>query len=235
MGNRIYDRTILIIDDEIELLSLLETVLSKEGFKNVYCAKTGTEGLQLFSQINIDLVVLDISLPDYDGYEICKKIREKSKCPILFLSSKIDEIDKILGFALGADDYITKPFSPKEVYYRIVANLNRYHNIPDNNEKVDILEQGIFYYNLETMQVFKNKKELKLNPKELKLFEVFLRHPNMILSKNKLVRLVWNDEFYGYENTIMVHIRKLREKVEDHPSNPEYIQTVKGLGYRFRP
>ncbi|NFN19606.1 MULTISPECIES: response regulator transcription factor [unclassified Clostridium] len=228
---------ILIVDDEIEILKLLETVLKKEGFNNVYTAKTLKEGLAEFNRVKPELVILDIMLPDGDGYEICKDIRSKSNVPILFLSAKTEELDKILGFAIGGDDYITKPFSPKEVAFRVKAHLRRVNynneNLNENNTEEKIIKFGPYVLNESRAELIKNGKTIELTAKELKILSLLAHNQNQIISKEKLWDKVWGEDYFGFDNTIMVHIRKLREKIEDDSSNPKYILTVRGLGYKL--
>ncbi|MGN2338559.1 response regulator transcription factor [Clostridium cagae] len=228
---------ILIVDDEIEILKLLETVLKKEGFNNVYTAKTLKEGLAEFNRVKPELVILDIMLPDGDGYEICKDIRSKSNVPILFLSAKTEELDKILGFAIGGDDYITKPFSPKEVAFRVKAHLRRVNynneNLNENNTEEKIIKFGPYVLNESRAELIKDSKTIELTAKELKILSLLAYNQNQIISKEKLWDKVWGEDYFGFDNTIMVHIRKLREKIEDDSSNPKYILTVRGLGYKL--
>ncbi|NFA44163.1 response regulator transcription factor [Clostridium botulinum] len=232
---------ILIVDDEIEILKLLETVLKKEGFNNVYTAKTLKEGLAEFNRVKPELVILDIMLPDGDGYEICKDIRSKSNVPILFLSAKTEELDKILGFAIGGDDYITKPFSPKEVAFRVKAHLRRVNynnenlneNLNENNTEEKIIKFGPYVLNESRAELIKNGKTIELTAKELKILSLLAHNQNQIISKEKLWDKVWGEDYFGFDNTIMVHIRKLREKIEEDSSNPKYILTVRGLGYKL--
>ncbi|MBN1052126.1 MULTISPECIES: response regulator transcription factor [Clostridium] len=228
---------ILIVDDEIEILKLLETVLKKEGFNSVYTAKTLKEGLAEFNRVKPELVILDIMLPDGDGYEICKDIRSKSNVPILFLSAKTEELDKILGFAIGGDDYITKPFSPKEVAFRVKAHLRRVNynneNLNENNTEEKIIKFGPYVLNESRAELIKNGKIIELTAKELKILSLLAHNQNQIISKEKLWDKVWGEDYFGFDNTIMVHIRKLREKIEDDSSNPKYILTVRGLGYKL--
>ncbi|NFH91862.1 response regulator transcription factor [Clostridium botulinum] len=228
---------ILIVDDEIEILKLLETVLKKEGFNNVYTAKTLKEGLAEFNRVKPELVILDIMLPDGDGYEICKDIRSKSNVPILFLSAKTEELDKILGFAIGGDDYITKPFSPKEVAFRVKAHLRRVNynneNLNENNTEEKIIKFGPYVLNESRAELIKNGKTIELTAKELKILSLLAHNQNQIISKERLWDKVWGEDYFGFDNTIMVHIRKLREKIEDDSSNPKYILTVRGLGYKL--
>ncbi|GAA0181959.1 response regulator transcription factor [Clostridium sediminicola] len=230
MESLVKEKKILIIDDEVDILKLLSTVLTKEGFKKIFTAETGEEGLKLFKSTNPDIILLDIMLPDKEGYEVCKKIRESSMVPILFLSAKSEEMDRILGFALGGDDYITKPFSPKEVSYRVKAQLRR--NAMNSLERKE-QRIGPFQINEEKMEVKKNGIILELKPKELKLFLYMAKNSNQIISKERLCDEVWGEDYIGFDNTIMVHIRRLREKIEDIPSEPKYIKNVKGLGYKL--
>ncbi|MEW9094885.1 MAG: response regulator transcription factor [Clostridiaceae bacterium] len=226
-------KKILIIDDEEDILKLLSMVLKKEGFENIYTAEEGESGFSLFKRINPDIILLDIMLPDEEGYEVCKKIRETSNVPILFMSAKTEEIDRVLGFALGGDDYITKPFSTKEVAYRIKAHLRRSNYNEEEENKISILNFGPFQIDEEKIEVRKNGELVELKPKEYKMFLHMAKHANQIMSKEKLCSEVWGEDYIGFDNTIMVHIRRLREKIEEDPSNPKYIINVKGLGYKF--
>jgi DNA-binding response OmpR family regulator len=232
--NEILDRKILLIDDEIELLKLIETVLKKEGFRRIIKATNGLEGISLCKSEKPDLIVLDIMMPHIDGFEVCKQIREFSFVPIVFLSAKSEDVDKILALGLGADDYVTKPFSPKEVAFRIKAHLRR--NIYIKNElslKEEKISFGNVIIDLHKGEVIKDNELLSLTPREYTLLSYMAKNSNQILSKQMLCDAVWGDDFEGYDNTIMVHIRKLREKIEADPSNPKHIITIKGLGYKL--
>ncbi|WP_133015400.1 response regulator transcription factor [Clostridium cuniculi] len=226
---------ILIVDDEIEILNLLKMVLIKEGFEEIYTATNGEDCIKIFKNVGIDLAILDIMLPDIEGYDICKMIRKTSNVPILFLSAKSEELDRIMGLVIGADDYITKPFSPKEVALRVKIQLTKSmmikHNTAEVNNKI-ILHP--FEVDEEKMEVRKNGILIDLKAKEYKMFVYMIKHRNHIISKERFCEEVWGDEFIGFDNTIMVHIRKLREKIEDNPSDPKYIITVKGLGYKLQ-
>jgi DNA-binding response OmpR family regulator len=186
----------------------------------------------LFEKEDPDIILLDIMLPDGDGYEICKRIRSISDLPILFMSAKTEEIDRVLGFALGGDDYITKPFSPKEVAYRVKANLRRTSQRNEIRHET-IFELGPFRIDEKKIEVRKDGELIKLLPKEYKMFLYMVKHPNQILSKEQICSQVWGEDYIGFDNTIMVHIRRLREKIENEPSNPKYIINIKGLGYKF--
>ncbi|WP_042277777.1 response regulator transcription factor [[Clostridium] dakarense] len=234
MESLIRQSKILVVDDEVEILNLIKMALNKEGFTNIYIADNGTKGLEIFERENPDLAILDIMLPDIEGYDICKKIRQTSDIPVLFLSAKGEELDKLVGLSLGADDYITKPFSLKELALRVKIQLRRskkQFNIEENSNEA--IKVGPFEVNDQTLEVKKNGELLELKPKELKMFIYMVKHKNQIISKEKFCDEVWGDDFIGYDNTIMVHIRRLREKIEDNPSKPKYILNVKGLGYKF--
>ncbi|MBR0612688.1 response regulator transcription factor [Bacillus safensis] len=223
---------VLMIDDEKEILELINTVLTREGIDRVITASTAREGLTKFHQEQPDLVILDIMLPDGEGYDICRQIRETSHVPIIFLSAKGEETDKIVGLAIGGDDYITKPFSPKEVAYRVKAQLRRLSYL-QSSQTDPVIKKGPFELNEQQAELTKNGAVIELTPKELLLMTYFLQHPNRIISKETLYQTVWGEDFFGSDNTVMVHIRRLREKIENSPSTPEFLVTVKGLGYKF--
>ncbi|WP_280149545.1 response regulator transcription factor [Bacillus safensis] len=223
---------VLMIDDEKEILELINTVLTREGIDRVITASTAREGLTKFHQEQPDLVILDIMLPDGEGYDICRQIRETSHVPIIFLSAKGEETDKIVGLAIGGDDYITKPFSPKEVAYRVKAQLRRLSYL-QSSQADPVIKKGPFELNERQAELTKNGTVIELTPKELLLMTYFLQHPNRIISKETLYQTVWGEDFFGSDNTVMVHIRRLREKIENSPSTPEFLVTVKGLGYKF--
>ncbi|GLF85964.1 MULTISPECIES: response regulator transcription factor [Bacillus] len=223
---------VLMIDDEKEILELINTVLTREGIDRVITASTARDGLTKFHQEQPDLVILDIMLPDGEGYDICRQIRETSHVPIIFLSAKGEESDKIVGLAIGGDDYITKPFSPKEVAYRVKAQLRRLSYL-QSSQADPVIKKGPFELNEQQAELKKNGAVIELTPKELLLMTYFLQHPNRIISKETLYQTVWGEDFFGSDNTVMVHIRRLREKIENSPSTPEFLVTVKGLGYKF--
>ncbi|MDF9763353.1 DNA-binding response OmpR family regulator [Peribacillus simplex] len=227
------DQWILIIDDEDDLARLMETVLHKEGIPNIVTAGTVADGWSKFQEINPALVLLDIMLPDGEGYDLCKQIREVSNVPVLFLSAKDEEIDKLLGLAIGGDDYITKPFSPKEVAYRIKAHLRR-AGFSDEKAVPKNLQVGPFELSANENEVKKDGNTIELTAKEIGLMSCFMHHPNQILSKETLFEHVWGDDFFGSDNTVMVHIRRLREKIEADPSKPSFLITIKGLGYKLQ-
>ena len=228
--------TILIVEDEADLANLLKVSLQKEGYKLIHTANSIDKAWSSFQQVKPDIVLLDVMLPDGEGYDLCRRIREVSHIPVLFLSAKNEEIDKILGLAIGGDDYITKPFSPKEVAYRVKAHLRRAgYQIQETTTTTQIttIQVGPFVLNSDETEVHKDGTLLELTAKEVGLMACFMHNPNRILSKETLFERVWSEDFFGSDNTVMVHIRRLREKIEHDPSKPVYITTVKGLGYKL--
>lgn len=227
-------KKILLVDDEEDILNILETVLIKEGFQKIYRAATGYTAIEQTRIVNPDMIILDIMLPDIDGYEVCKELRKFTNTPIIFLSAKADEIDKLLGLGIGGDDYVTKPFSPKEVAYRIKAQFRRgQHTNIIEEEKSKILKFGDVEINQTKAEVRKGNHVLTLTALEYQLLLFFSQHPNQILSKETIIDRVWGEYFDGNENTLMVHIHHLRQKIEENPSNPKYIITQRGLGYKL--
>lgn len=230
----ISDKKILLIDDEKEILQLLETVLQKEGFNNIYKSESGLEGIEICRQKEPDIVVLDIMLPDIDGFEVCRRLREFTYVPVIFLSAKSDDTDKLIGLGIGGDDYVTKPFSPKEVAFRIKARFRReQYPVKDGAKGEEKIILGNVVIDKRKMEVTKSKHPVSLTAKEYQLLLYLAENANQILSKKRIYQQVWGEDYYGDDNSIMVHIRHLREKIEDNPSNPKYIKTVKGLGYKL--
>lgn len=225
------EKKILIVDDEEQLLSLLEEVLEKEGFKNIYKAATGIDGILNAKEVNPDIILLDVNLPDIEGYMVCDKIRKFSFCPIIFLTAKGEDEDKLNGLEVGGDDYVTKPFNIREVVLRIKAQLRRNNYTPLEEKKK--LQFGDITINEETGEVLKDDTVINLTAKEYQLLLFLIKNPNKIFSKNSLCSNIWGFDYDGYDNTIMVHIRHLREKIEEDASNPQYIKTLKGLGYKL--
>lgn len=226
---------ILLVDDEKDIVDLLQEALHQDGFQAIQKAHTGLDALQICREFQPNVVVLDIMLPDIDGLEVCKKIREFSYCSILFLSSKNEDIDKILGLSCGGDDYITKPFSPREVVFRIKAQLRRqqYQMTLDSNPNAT-LRVGPLSLDKDSCRVYKLGQEVSLTGREFLLLSYLMENPDKIISKERLYEQVWGEYSSICDNTIMVHIRHLREKIEDDPSNPQQLITVKGLGYKLK-
>jgi len=228
-----YTSKILLVDDEQDIMNLLEKVLRQEGFQNILKATSGESAIEICRTEKPDAIVLDIMLPGIDGIEVCKKIREFSICPILFLSSKSDDIDKILGLSSGGDDYVTKPFSPKEVAFRVKAQLRRKQFEINNIKFKMIIEADDIQIDTDCRQVYKAGKEVSLTAREYQLLEYMARNAGKIISKERLYEQVWGEYGIGVDNTMMVHIRHLREKLEDDPADPKLIITIKGLGYKL--
>lgn len=228
-----FNKKILLVDDEKDIVDLIEEVLTNDGFKNIIKAYNGLDAISLCKIACPDVVILDIMLPDIDGIEVCKKIREFSYCSILFLSSKNDDIDKILGLSSGGDDYITKPFSPREIVFRVKAQLRRqqYQSIIPSDSKV--IKVGDITFDIEGNRVYKDRNEIELTGREYHLLSYMAQNVNKIIGKERLYEQVWGVYSSICDNTIMVHIRHIREKIEDNPSNPKILITVKGLGYKL--
>ena len=228
------DRKILLVDDEKDIADLIEEVLRQDSFKNIKKAYTGMDTVQVCREYQPDVVVLDIMLPDIDGIEVCKQIREFSFCSILFLSSKNDDIDKILGLSCGGDDYITKPFSPREVVYRIKAQLRRqqYQSVMRTDVK-GLLTVGGLALDRESSRIYKNEKEIDLTGREFLLLSYLMENADKIISKERLYEQVWGEYSSICDNTIMVHIRHIREKIEINPKDPRYLKVVWGVGYKI--
>lgn len=228
------DIRILIADDDKEIRNLLKIYLERELYM-VDTAINGDEALQLFNQNNYNLVILDLMMPKVDGIEVCRKLRDKTNVPILMLTAKDHEVDKILGLSIGADDYITKPFSIHEVIARVKALMRRFLVLGSDaniQEKTTLTFKGLLI-DLNTYTVHTNKEEINLTGKELKLLKFFTSNPGQVFTKTQLFRNVWDNNYIEDDNTVMVHIRKLRKKIEVDPSNPKFIQTVWGIGYKF--
>ena len=226
---------ILLVDDERDIVSLLEEVLRKEGFNNIRTAYTGQSAIELCREYQPDAVILDVMLPDMDGVEVCRRLRGFSNCPVLFLSSRNDDVDKILGLASGGDEYITKPFSPKELVYRIKSQLRRmqYARAEAAGEKGSVLRLGDISLDRDASLAYKSGAALELTAKEYGLLQYLMENRNKIISKERLYEQVWGEESAVCDNTIMVHIRHLREKIEEDASEPKLLLTVKGLGYKL--
>jgi len=222
---------ILVIDDEKELVDIVEMYLKAEDYV-VQKAFDGREGLYKFRSFRPDMVILDIKLPGVDGMDICKTIRMESDVPILMLSAKSGDMDKILSLGFGADDYVTKPFSTNELVARVKAHLRRYSNSSLNMKK-DSLQYGDLQIDCKSYTVTVKGQEVNLTAKEFELLSFLANHPNQVFTKEQLFDEVWGFVEFGDLNTITVHIRKIREKIEKIPSNPEYIKTVWSVGYKF--
>lgn len=226
------DDKILLVDDEADILTLLEKALALEGFSHIKKATNGLAAVDACRDWQPDSVILDVMLPDLDGYEVCRRIRQFSQCPILFLSSKNDEVDKIMGLAVGGDDYVTKPFSPKEIAYRVKAQLRRagYHQ---GTAQLPSIKIGALTIVPDGCRAMINGRVLELTAREFGILQYLAKNTGRVLSRERLYEAVWGEDSLGCDNTIMVHIRHLREKLECNPTAPQYLVTVKGLGYKL--
>jgi len=224
--------TILLVDDEDSVQKLLTYPLERDGFR-VVSARDGEEALQRFAAEPVDLVVLDIMLPKLDGLEVCKRLRAESSVPIIMLTARDDEFDTVLGLELGADDYITKPFSIREFRSRVRALLRRAGSV-QRDASADVLEAGGITLDPDRRAASVNGKPLELTYVEFELLRTLVAHPGRVFSRRALLQAVWGDSAYREPRTIDVHVRHLREKLERDPSEPELIRTVRGAGYRLR-
>jgi len=227
------NRNILIVEDDVEISDLVRNYLTGEGF-NVKVAFDGEEGIDVFLQNDIDLILLDIMMPKMDGMEFLRIVREKTMVPILIMSAKGTDIDKAIGLGIGADDYIAKPFSLIELSARVKASIRRatrYSSISETENKV--IRFGKLEIDIEKISALKDGIDLKLTSKEFDILKLFLQNPGKVFTKSQIYSSIWNDDYFGDDNVINVHVRRLREKIEDNPSNPVYIKTLWGIGYKL--
>ena len=226
-------RKVLVVDDEKLIVKGIRFNLEQDGME-VDCAYDGEEALSYARDHVYDMILLDIMLPKLDGFEVCQQIREFSDVPIVMLTAKGDDMDKILGLEYGADDYITKPFNILEVKARIKAIMRRARSEHEEKEKAKTIEAGDLKLDCESRRVFSKDREINLTAKEFDLLELLAHNPNKVYSREDLLNLVWGYEYPGDARTVDVHIRRLREKIEVNPSDPKYVYTKWGVGYYFR-
>lgn len=225
---------ILIIEDEVSIADLEKDYLEMSGYE-VVIENDGTKGLEAALSEDVDLVILDLMLPGVDGYEICKQVREEKNIPIIMVSAKKDDIDKIRGLGLGADDYMTKPFSPSELVARVKAHLSRYERLIGSNQKSnDMVEIRGIKIDKTARRVYVNGEEKIFTTKEFDLLTFLAENPNHVYTKEELFREIWDMDSIGDIATVTVHIKKIREKIEFDTSKPQYIETIWGVGYRFK-
>lgn len=232
-GGFILNGKILIVDDDYEIRRLISIYLENEGLQS-QTAGDALEALKWLEEDEFDLIILDIMMPVMDGIEACLKIREERNMPIIMLSAKSENIDKIQGLASGADDYITKPFNSMELMARVKSQLRRYkkYNVDSDSNK-SIIEIGDLIINTDTRQIWVRKKEVRLTPKEFDILELLARNKGIVLNVSRIYEAVWKEDFFKSDNTVMVHITKIREKIEEFPKHPIYIKTVWGVGYKI--
>lgn len=221
---------ILIVDDDVAVLKLLAKVVKSNGF-DCDAVESGEKALQLISEMEYALMLLDINLHGIDGFEVIEKIRnEGNDTPIIIISARKEDYDALYGFGIGADDYITKPFNPVTLGAKIKAMIRRSRNGSSDND--NIIKAGPFTYNTSTLRLMKDENEIILTGKENAMMKLFIDNPGRVFSKDILYDMVWGNAIVD-DNAIMVYINRLRQKIEDEPDNPRYIQTVRGIGYRF--
>ncbi|ASK61795.1 DNA-binding response regulator [Virgibacillus phasianinus] len=225
---------ILVVDDEQPIADILKFNLEKEGYQ-VVCAYDGDEAIELAEIEKPDLVLLDIMLPNKDGNEVCREIRKTQSMPIIMLTAKDSEIDKVLGLELGADDYVTKPFSNRELVARVKANLRRQQAVPDDSVKTtkDIVI-GSLVIHPDAYAVTRDGEQVELTHREFELLHYLARHIGQVMTREHLLETVWGYDYYGDVRTVDVTVRRLREKIEESPSNPNWIVTRRGVGYYLR-
>jgi len=221
---------ILVVDDEKLIVKGIRFSLEQDGYE-VDVAYDGEEALECFKNGKYDIILLDIMLPKLTGYEVCQQIRETSDVPIIMLTAKGEDMDKILGLDYGADDYITKPFNILEVKARIKAIMRRFRN--DRKTSGEVIEKGELKIDVTNRRIYLSGREVSLTAKEFDVLELLIRHPDKVYSREDLLNLVWGRDYPGDERTVDVHIRRLREKIEQQPGDPKFVHTKWGVGYYF--
>nr|WP_173709324.1 response regulator transcription factor [Clostridium beijerinckii] len=222
---------ILVVEDDDEINNLISEALIKENY-NIIQAFDGKQAIEKYNK-EYQLVILDLMLPYLDGIEVLRRIRELSTVPVIIISAKDEETDRIIGLSMGADDYMIKPFSVRELVARAKAQLRRYVDYNSIETKDTILRHNDLKLDILNYKVLKNEQELSLRPKEFELLKLFMSNPSRVFTKAQLFNSVWDNEYLNDNNTVMVHIKRLRNKIEDNPNEPKYIQTVWGIGYKL--
>ena len=226
---------ILVVDDDKEIVESIEIYLKNEGF-NIFKAYNGIEALETLIEKEIHLILMDIMMPKLDGIKATIKIREEKNIPIILVSAKSEDTDKIMGLNIGADDYITKPFNLLELIARVKSNLRRYvtlGNYNNDNFNKDLLKSGVLELNIETKEVKVDGEIVKITPIEFKILKLLLSNKGRVFSIDEIYEKVWNEESFNVENTVAVHIRRIREKIEINPKEPRYLKVVWGVGYKI--
>ncbi len=224
-------KKVAIVEDEAELATLIEYNLTRHGYL-AQILGGAKDTLKALEQAKPDLVLLDVMLPDVDGFELCRQIRQSAllkRIPVIFLTARSDEVDRVLGLEIGGDDYMTKPFSPRELIARVKAHLRR----EEMESEPPVLDIGPFRIDRTARRVYQGKRELELTSTEFNLFDFFLTHPGRAYSREQLLEAVWGEQRFVTPRTVDVHIRRLREQIEEQPDTPRYLTTVRGFGYRF--
>lgn len=224
---------ILIADDEADIRNLIKMSLEENGY-TVLTAQNGKEALDILMSEDINLAILDVMMPVMDGFNLLRRIREHSTIPVIMLTARTEDMDKVLGLGLGADDYISKPFSVAELVARVGAHLRRSNEYLSSKEKsAPIITYGSLSIDKEKCCAFKDGKPIELGAKEYKLLLFLMENPERVFTKRQLYHAVWDDEYYFDDNTIMVHISRIRSRIEDDPQNPRYLKTIRGIGYKL--
>lgn len=225
-------KKILIVDDEQDIRNIVSIYLENNDFETVK-AESGHAALEIIYKEKIDLAILDVMMPDMDGITLCIKIREKTNMPIIMLSAKDQDMDKVMGLTCGADDYIAKPFNPIELLARVRAQLRRFHELNPVQINSEVIKYDDFTLNISTHKLMKKDEEIRLTPTEFKILKLLCINKGIVFSTEKIFERVWGEEEFEVDNTVMVHIRNLRDKIEEDNKKPKYIKTVWGVGYKF--
>lgn len=225
-------KTILVVDDEAKITEVLKAYLEKEGFR-VLSAESGTQALRLFASESPALVMLDLMLPDLSGEDVCRAIRRNSQVPIIMLTAKVEEESILIGLGIGADDYVAKPFSPRQIVARVNAVLRRAQGETLSASQIYSFENGRLVIDTTGHKVTKNGQSIPLTPNEFKILSAMARHPSKIFTREELIAVALGDEFEGFDRVIDTHIKNIRQKIEDDSKNPHYVRTVHGIGYKF--
>lgn len=226
-------KSILVVDDEKEIRELIKIFLEKEGY-TIILAENGEEALNVLEKTEVHLLILDVMMPKLDGINTCMKIREEKNMPIIMLSAKSQDIDKIMGLTIGADDYMTKPFNPLELVVRVKAQIRRYMDF--NSVKTEYnseIEANDLLINIDRHEVKIKGENVELTPTEFEILELLARNKGIVFSIEKIYERVWKEDYFESNNTVMVHIRRIREKIEENPRKPQIIKTVWGVGYKI--
>jgi len=224
---------ILIADDENDIRNLIKISLEENGY-TVLTAQNGKEAWDILRTQDVGLAILDVMMPVMDGFNLLRKIREHSTIPVIFLTARTDDMDKVLGLGLGADDYLAKPFSTAELVARVGAQLRRSNEYLSQKEKSNVsITYGDLSIDKEKCCVFKGGEPIELGAKEYKLLLHFMEHPEKVFTKQQLYHAVWGEEYYFDDNTVMVHISRIRNRIEDDPQKPKYLKTIRGIGYKL--
>lgn len=227
------EKKILVVDDEKPIADILQFNLKKEGY-DVYCAYNGNEALEMVEEIKPNLILLDIMLPEKDGIEVCREVRKKYEMPIIMLTAKDSEIDKVLGLELGADDYVTKPFSTRELLARIKANLRRHQQVTSattEESETNEIAIGSLVIHPDAYIISKRGEMIELTHREFELLHYLAKHLGQVMTREHLLQTVWGYDYLGDVRTVDVTVRRLREKIEDNPSHPDWLVTRRGVGY----